>query len=121
MSCGVKMKPNENNIKKWCAALRSGKYKQTTGSLQNLQGYCCLGVACKIFISETDLTTGPSSTIRGSMPDEQRHAPKWLKDINESFFNKTAGYLSSFNDAEWLTFDEIADLLEAVYIHKVLE
>ena len=34
--------------KKWAAALRSGKYKQTTGSLKNEEGYCCLGVLASI-------------------------------------------------------------------------
>jgi hypothetical protein len=33
---------------KWVAALRSGKYKQVTGSLQNNGGFCCLGVLCDI-------------------------------------------------------------------------
>jgi len=35
---------------KWVKALRSGKYKQAKESLQNQNenGYCCLGVLCKI-------------------------------------------------------------------------
>lgn len=32
----------------WVAALRSGKYQQTTGTLHDDHGYCCLGVACDI-------------------------------------------------------------------------
>lgn len=40
--------------KKWVAALRSGKYKQTQGALRKAfgpgesGGYCCLGVACDL-------------------------------------------------------------------------
>lgn len=30
--------------KKWLKALRSGKYKQTKGTLCDGKGYCCLGV-----------------------------------------------------------------------------
>lgn len=30
------------------AALRSGKYQQTTGKLRGEGGFCCLGVACDI-------------------------------------------------------------------------
>ena len=30
-------------------ALESGKYKQTTGSLADDKGYCCLGVACEVY------------------------------------------------------------------------
>lgn len=40
------------NRKKWIAALRSGKYKQTRGQLKNTAGtdpkYCCLGVAAEL-------------------------------------------------------------------------
>lgn len=38
---------------KWLAALRSGKYKQTTGALHNKNGYCCLGVLCDLAIQES--------------------------------------------------------------------
>ena len=39
---------------KWLAALRSGEYKQCTGSLSGIAmddsgvGYCCLGVLAKV-------------------------------------------------------------------------
>ena len=36
------------NIQKWIAALRSGKYKQTTDHLRTDEGFCCLGVGCDI-------------------------------------------------------------------------
>jgi hypothetical protein len=32
----------------WIAALRSGKYPQTTHNLKTEQGFCCLGVLCDI-------------------------------------------------------------------------
>lgn len=32
----------------WVAALRSGKYKQTTGRLVDMHGHCCLGVLCDV-------------------------------------------------------------------------
>ena len=37
---------------KWIAALKSGKYKQTRGCLNDGNGYCCLGVLCEVFIAE---------------------------------------------------------------------
>lgn len=38
-------------VKKWITALRSKKYKQTTGELKNSEsGYCCLGVLCEVAI-----------------------------------------------------------------------
>jgi len=35
-------------MKKWITALKSGKYKQTRGTLKGKRGYCCLGVLCDI-------------------------------------------------------------------------
>jgi hypothetical protein len=32
----------------WIAALRSGKYQQTTGRLRDSNGFCCLGVLCDL-------------------------------------------------------------------------
>ena len=34
--------------RKWIEALRSGKYRQTTGTLRDRDGFCCLGVLCDI-------------------------------------------------------------------------
>ena len=33
---------------KWVAALRSGEYKQVKSTLFDGEGYCCLGVLCKV-------------------------------------------------------------------------
>ena len=32
----------------WCDALESGDYQQTTGTLRDKSGYCCLGVLKKV-------------------------------------------------------------------------
>jgi len=48
------MQTNENAIRKWIEALRSGDFKQGRLSLRNdtkgeeFSRYCCLGVACAI-------------------------------------------------------------------------
>jgi len=43
-----------DNAKKWVAALRSGDYKQTTGTLHRRtngrDSFCCLGVACVLAV-----------------------------------------------------------------------
>lgn len=48
-----KKKPNKARIRKWVDALRTQKYKQTSGALREVQSgkahYCCLGVACEVF------------------------------------------------------------------------
>jgi hypothetical protein len=32
----------------WIAALESGDYEQSRGTLKNKTGYCCLGVLCEV-------------------------------------------------------------------------
>lgn len=39
---------------KWVEALTSGAYKQTTGTLRDSNGFCCLGVLCDITKDEVD-------------------------------------------------------------------
>lgn len=141
-----KLEVNIEDIKKWIKALRSGAYKQAEGVLQaDKDKFCCLGVACKIFIPEDKIKVNKNrgnsayfefhenelGCISGMLPRNQSHAPSWLKKINNDFKHKTQEQLSSLNDGEFLTeqhafsskytFDEIADLLELVYIHKALD
>lgn len=138
------MKVSKKNILKWTAALRSGEYKQSTGVLQGYGGFCCLGVACAEFIPEgkverSQVLHEPDGTRRmlGVMPEQQPAAPRWLQQVSDDFRSKTGIGLASLNDAspsafqdflnigmdcaQPFTFDEIADLLEAVYVHKVLD
>ena len=41
------------NAKKWIAALRGGDYEQTKRRLRDLHGFCCLGVACDVYMKTT--------------------------------------------------------------------
>jgi hypothetical protein len=97
-----------------------------------MAGFCCLGVACMVFIPENIAKTRPRfgddsgrEFLVGDMPDSQPHAPKWVNDIDMDFELRTGTPLSSLNDGSLdhaaLTFDEIADVLEAVYLEKVLD
>jgi hypothetical protein len=52
------------NAKKWVEALRSGKYEQGNGYLRQGGLYCCLGVACELFIEEH-----PNDLARELVPD----------------------------------------------------
>ena len=113
------MHPNKKDITKWCKALRSGKYKQTKDTLQDKKGYCRLGVSCDIFIPDELKSLNKDRSLFGDLSNSQK-APGWLKDINHDFSIKTTYSLSRLNDSEDFTFDEIADVLEAVYIHEVL-
>lgn len=37
---------------RWAEALESGEFAQAAGSLRNSSGYCCLGVACEVYIRD---------------------------------------------------------------------
>ena len=115
------MKPNKRDIEKWCKALRSGEHKQTKYRLQDDKGHCCLGVACDIFIPKTKKELYGDVYLRGRIPWAQSHSPEWLSCIDELIAEKTGKYLTHLNDIYDFSFDEIADILEAVYIHEVLE
>lgn len=110
--------PSKAAIKTWVKALRSGKFKQTTSSLQDEKGFCCLGVAC--ITSKAKMSRNTDGYLDGGFPVAQEYAPNWLKTIDDKFEELTGLGLADLNDSRGLTFDEIADCLEAVYIHKVL-
>lgn len=114
------MKPSKSNIEKWCAALRSGEYKQGRGYLQpTINTFCCLGVACKVFSPEHPNANGrfPAACAPSTVTKD----PQWLVDVNRDFNKRSGESLIGLNDSLHLTFDEIADCLEAVYIHEVLK
>ena len=113
------MKPNKKDIEKWCQALRSREYEQGANKLQSERGFCCLGVACDLFIEDPNRNS--LNFIDGSFPYHQSLAPEWLKMVNHDFESRTGILLSMLSDVEGLSFDEIADLLEVVYVHEVLD
>lgn len=122
---------------KWVNALRSGEYQQTKGCLQDSEGFCCLGVACDIFIKPGSKITKSNGVLSGDMPENQTYAPAWLLNIDDDFQLKTGEALPELNDTGFdlhiedgedfftetvrLSFDEIADLIQAVYILKVVD
>lgn len=113
------MQINKPDIQQWINALRSGNYSQTKFYLQNNIGYCCLGLACQLFIPQNQIEYNSLGYIIGQLPSRQHNAPKWLKGINADFMCKTGEFLSKLNDKGW-TFNQIADALETVYINEQL-
>jgi hypothetical protein len=47
------IKVNKEIAEQWVTALRSGKYEQGVGQLFDGEKYCCLGVLCDIYATET--------------------------------------------------------------------
>lgn len=120
------LKIPKNGLKKWIKALRSEKYIQGKNRLQFENRFCCLGVACKEFILNSNLEFDDNA-MAGKYPWEQKNAPKWIQNVNTDFYHITGVHLTSLNDGDsfelmynTFNFDEIADLLELVYIHKAL-
>lgn len=116
------LKPDKAQIRKWIKALRSGKYNQTTGSLQDDSGYCCLGVACVTLIPKKNLKLESfkgDNMLQGTNSKDQPNAPEWLKNIQEKWRLKFGDEYSpmGLNDTAKYTFDEIADCLELEYVY----
>ena len=86
----------------WIAALRSGEFKQTRGRMFDGEGYCCLGVLCKV---------AGCTVVLGSTDRDRENAENY--DFVERATPIDRTDLSQKNDIEMLTFPQIADWLEA--------
>ena len=117
LSTVLKTPKDRTQYKKWIKALRSGSFSQGKSRLQGSQGYCCLGVACKLLIEEENLKKESGGTLVGNMPrSAQPNAPKWLQDIGDVRFTAANGkQLPILNDVDNYTFAQIADVLEKEY------
>lgn len=120
---------NLENIRKWTAALRSGDFHQAKYVLNDTEGYCCLGVACEVAISDG---LPVDKTERGAVPYFRPETGKhveyagfgtflpydvmtWLglESVSPMVrYNKRWYGLPELNDDGAFTFAEIADLIE---------
>lgn len=105
----------------WIAALRSGEYSQTRGSLCDKSGFCCLGVAAEltpgIRKQREPFTAYGEEETGGGLP---RETAEWLgltaANGDPRIVNPwEAPYraLIDLNDVAGWTFEEIANVLEA--------
>jgi hypothetical protein len=115
------------NQQQWITALRSGGYTQGTACLHSTDGFCCLGVAAKEFLTSdvvvtvvtedideyyNDYTTWTYDTDGEVAPDYVMKA-LGLYDSNGSSRNKEdLMILTSLND-HGSSFEQIADIIEA--------
>ena len=93
---------------KWLKALRSGDFKQTTGELQDSEGYCCLGVACRIQHPRMKLEGIGYISKGGFKRLRDVNVPKLIKGEDE---NPIASKLAGMND-QGESFKTIADYIE---------
>lgn len=100
------------NAKKWVKALRSGKYKQTTGRLAREGAYCCLGVACELAVKAGVIQDFEPSD--GELPEQ---VALWLGlGRRDGTYEPEEGGLTDLgiqNDQEKKTFKQIAKIIES--------
>ena len=100
--------------RKWIEALRSGKYRQTTGTLRDRDGFCCLGVLCDISGTGEWVQDDGSWRYQG-YTDVLPKPVQQLVGLRTNFgrINGSQGHnLSEMNDIEY-SFASIADVIEA--------
>lgn len=98
---------------KWIEALRSGKYRKTTGTLERDNEYCCLGVLCKIAPNHLVVTAYYSDRISGISLENQTRIKDWagLKS-NVGFLDYSNSVnLADLNDSGY-GFKRIANIIE---------
>ena len=125
-----------DNARSLVVALRSGDYEQIRTRLRKGDGFCCLGVACDLFMKENpewrwapeDLMDQSSFARRGDPTEYTALPPKvkeWLgfqnnfggfepADVEDDTFDGEhvkGGTLADVNDSGF-TFNQIADLIE---------
>lgn len=115
---------------RWVDALRSGKYKQAQGALEKDGGYCCLGVLQMVVdrkvetLHETDLFKNeyehpavlPSAAWcernKITIEDQSWGVACEVEYVDVNGNEQVCSDLPSFNDEAYMSFREIADIIE---------
>lgn len=95
----------------WVEALRSGEYHQARGQLQNVDAYCCLGVACRVAEKHGVEVNQQLGFLDGTCLIAQPNVKEWLGLASGKGDLKNVS-LALLNDAERLSFSDIADIIE---------
>lgn len=129
--------PMNPDIKaQWTAALRSGEYPKTTGTLRTEDGFCCLGVLCDLAVKAGEIDE-PVTKDRGLQTHQVYYEYDGEPSVLSTPVRNWAGldmsnpdipYQESMRDAVWrsrghvslaelndndYTFPQIADLIDA--------
>ncbi len=99
----------------WVQALRSGDYKQTTGSLHDEHGYCCLGVACVVYQEHVGDLKVEEDNDETSYNNENCVLPVVVRDwlgLRAEGGSYVKSGLVTQNDSVGADFDAIADIIE---------
>jgi hypothetical protein len=112
---------NQDLLKKWIQALRSGEYKQGRNFLNREDEFCASGVLCDVYAKENGIKWKKSrydnknNEILGMSRVIPKKIKKLLMDEDESLtilYDGQERQINYLNDHETLSFEEIADMLE---------
>lgn len=115
---------NKDNLRKWVAELRSGKYTQGEGALCTMRSnckdaHCCLGVVCEVAMENgVELVISEQIGLTAKYKrygDETEVLPREVREwLGVHSCNPLIGDLKAvtINDSYKLSFDEIADRIE---------
>ena len=113
---------------RWLDALRSGEYKQTTETLRDENGFCCLGVLCDLHAKERGMNWVRQTDgyeLYGETQILPLSVQEWAgldNDIGglvdfeyegDGIMYVKSESLPEINDTWNKNFNEIADLIEA--------
>jgi hypothetical protein len=112
------------NQQQWITALRSGGYTQGEGKLHSTDGFCCLGVAAKEFLTDDVVVTevilkSDEYYTMWSYDTEDEMAPDHvikalrLYDKNGSSMKGDDSPMLTYLNDNGSTFEQIADIIEA--------
>ena len=96
----------------WVEALRSGEYSQGKNKLQDLNGFCCLGVLCNLGEKAGISVTKRDGRLVGNYLHSQKEIMEW-SGINSPIgvYVGSEKTVSDLND-EGKSFEVIADIIE---------
>lgn len=122
-------KDNKAELKRvWLEALRSGEYKQTKGTLHNLcdGGFCCLGVAAKVWGVATPERMGVKEweNYKGEQAPSGAGDPSYyaaLEELAGGWARKRFIAKGIAMNDEGKSFAEIADMIEKEWVIDPLE
>lgn len=104
---------------KWVKKLRSGKYKQGQGKLQQDNKYCCLGLLCEVAVEERVI---PPVTLSNGMCyysglscilPEAVQIWAGIDCLGQYTRLNMHNTLAGNNDKDNMLFSEIADIIES--------
>ncbi|MDG4783270.1 hypothetical protein O7614_26780 [Micromonospora sp. WMMD961] len=107
---------------RWTAALRSGDYGQTTGTLRRGDDFCCLGVLCDIAVKDGVIEEPTAGEVSNTYWYEGHSAAlplavvEWSGIVENDPTPETGARgnpsLAELNDDYGLTFPQIADVID---------